>query len=361
MKKIFFCFVFLKMSTAFTQNGVGIGTGNVSINSNAVVDMSKSNKGLLIPRLTEIGRIDINSPAEGLMVYDSTLHRTYQFQDGVWQYLLDNAHWSKSTSTKKYTFSMDSVGIGTSTPDARLEVNGNIRTRSALLADDDVIAGKILKGSNLTATGNIFMSGRATVAGDIRTESSVIVDNVNPIVQLKDGNTNKGFIETSGNDFHLGTSPGNKSGKTIIRMNGTDLISIDTSSNFKVLTGGAGGNLHMNSKITRLLSPDENMLPILFGKVYGNSSQAWMSTDNGTILNTGPGIYTIKTYSARFSARASVLVTVAGELPLVASAVHIAETGTGYNFMVVIINPLTQTYTNADFNFIVSDPMNIFN
>ncbi len=357
MKKVIFFLLFLQSSGAYTQTAIGIGLGQATINTNAVLDMSKSSKGLLIPRLTQIGRLNINSPANALMLYDSTTKRTYQLQDGLWRYFITNSYWTRSSVTnKQQIYSLDSVGLGTSSPDARLEVNGNIRTRTALLAGDDVIAGSILKGDDMASRGNIFIAGSTFVEGNIISQSSVVVDNANPNVQLKSGGINKGFIQTSGDDFRLGTNSGNTTGKTIIRMDGRDIISIDTASGFKVLIGGSGGNISTGRKVARQIGPTENMLPILFGKVYGNNSQAWMST-TGTILNTGTGTYEIFSYSARVSGRSSILVTVAGTAPLIGSAVHVC---CGTKIKVEIINPLTGVLTNADFNFIVLDPENTF-
>ncbi len=356
MKKIPIILVLL-LSTAigFTQTGVGIGTA--AVNSNAVVDMSKSNRGLLMPRLTQFGRLFISSPAEALMLYDTTFDRTYLYIDGLWRYLLNSTFWLRSsTPNTKYIYSFDSVGIGATSPDARLEVNGNIRIRSSLLVDNDVKAANFLKGNNLTTNGNVSITGSAAVSDNIITQSSVVVDDATPIVQLKSGGVNKAFMQADGDDFRIGTNSGNTTGKTIIRMNGTDIISIDTSSGFKVLIGGSGGNIDVGYKVVRLLAPNENMLPELYGKVYGNNSQVWMST-NGTILNTGTGTYEVDSFSARVSARASILVTVAGSLPLTASAIYVC---CGVKIKIQITNPLTGALTNADFGFIVMEPLNIY-
>jgi hypothetical protein len=52
----------------YSQN-VGIGISNP--NQSALLDMSSNSKGLLIPRMTTAAITAINSPAKGLLVYDS--------------------------------------------------------------------------------------------------------------------------------------------------------------------------------------------------------------------------------------------------------------------------------------------------
>lgn len=354
MKKVFFFSLLLNAGVAFGQTGVGINLGNTPINDNAIVDMSKSTKGLLIPRLTQSARLNISRPANGLMLMDTSLNRSYQYQNDGWRYLLNNSFWSRSAFRSNHLFSLDSIGIGTTSPDARLEVNGNISVRSSLTADDDVIAGGILKSDDMTATGNIYIGGNTSVKGQIISQSLVIVDDASPIVQLKTGSVNKGFVQVSGDDLFLGTSTGNTTGKTIIRMDGRDIISIDTSANLSVLVGGTGGNITMARRLTRQVGPNENMMPILYGKVYGNGSQLWMSNNINSITNIGTGVYEIYA-SVRMSGRSSLLVTVTGTGPLIATAEYI----NALTFKVHVINALTGAPTNSDFNFIVLDPQNL--
>lgn len=68
MKKIFFAFAFLVMSFGLAQ--VGIGTTNPS--PSAVLDIYSSSKGVLLPRLTNVERAAIASPAQGLLIYNTS-------------------------------------------------------------------------------------------------------------------------------------------------------------------------------------------------------------------------------------------------------------------------------------------------
>ena len=53
----------------FGQNNVGIGTNTPD--PSAVVDMTATDKGMLVPRVTTVQRTGITAPAEGLLVYDT--------------------------------------------------------------------------------------------------------------------------------------------------------------------------------------------------------------------------------------------------------------------------------------------------
>ena len=52
------------------DNATNVGIGTTSPNPSALLDLTATDKGLLIPRLTASQRCAINNPANGLMVYD---------------------------------------------------------------------------------------------------------------------------------------------------------------------------------------------------------------------------------------------------------------------------------------------------
>jgi hypothetical protein len=68
-----------------TGGNVGFGTGTPS--SKAIVEMSSTTQGLLLPRLTTTQMNAISSPPEGLMIYN-TDETTLAFYDGTaWQFV----------------------------------------------------------------------------------------------------------------------------------------------------------------------------------------------------------------------------------------------------------------------------------
>lgn len=71
MKKSFFLMIYLATIITTLQAQVGINTATP--NSSAALDIVSSDKGMLIPRMTSTQRTAISNPAEGLMVYDTTL------------------------------------------------------------------------------------------------------------------------------------------------------------------------------------------------------------------------------------------------------------------------------------------------
>lgn len=65
--------------------GGSVSIGAASIAASAKLDVSSTTQGVLIPRMTTTQRNAISSPAEGLAVYDLTLHKLYVYDGSVWQ------------------------------------------------------------------------------------------------------------------------------------------------------------------------------------------------------------------------------------------------------------------------------------
>ena len=67
--------------TAFSQS-VGIGTETPD--SSAILDLSSTTQGILVPRMTDLERDAINNPADGLLVYVTTDSTFYCFDGNSW-------------------------------------------------------------------------------------------------------------------------------------------------------------------------------------------------------------------------------------------------------------------------------------
>ncbi len=136
MKKI----IFLTTILIITRVGFGqvaIHADGTGPDSSAVLDINADDKGFLIPEMTAAQRDNIQNPADGLMVFVTDNMCFYYFRKNKWVKIGTGASgWYKE---QNITFTMDSVGIGTSSPQSRLEVNGRIAQtgtgRSVFLGD----------------------------------------------------------------------------------------------------------------------------------------------------------------------------------------------------------------------------------
>ena len=99
MKKLFTLsyFLFLISYSLFSQS-VGVGTNTP--NASAQLDVNATNKGVLVPRVTNGQMLAIASPANGLLVYN-TDSACFAYRNATaWVFLKGNANASNDWSTK---------------------------------------------------------------------------------------------------------------------------------------------------------------------------------------------------------------------------------------------------------------------
>ena len=111
MKNIYLPVALLVAGVVYAQ----IGIGNNSPDPSSILDLSATNKGLLLPRLTTTQRNASNgilSPVGGIVIYDSTVNCVLiSFDKGKWK----NACTGKEVSTTLgSTSSVAKIGIGIS-------------------------------------------------------------------------------------------------------------------------------------------------------------------------------------------------------------------------------------------------------
>src|SRR5690554_4407150 len=118
MKKlalILFCNVLLVMNIVNAQQNVGFGT--TSPHASALLDMTATDKGLLIPRVTLLainnGTAPVNNPATGLLVYNSagSLEKGFYYWDGT-QWVMVGAGGSSECTTLDGAYNCGGAGAG---------------------------------------------------------------------------------------------------------------------------------------------------------------------------------------------------------------------------------------------------------
>lgn len=137
-------FFFLASLNGFAQS-ISINADGAAPDSSAMLDVTDTTKGILIPRMTEAQRNAINKPATGLLLFQTDLDSGFYFNQGTplspdWYRITtqaDSNHWSRN-DTSIY-FNEGFVGIGTNDPKARLHLygRGSLGAGSRLVFGDD--------------------------------------------------------------------------------------------------------------------------------------------------------------------------------------------------------------------------------
>lgn len=108
MKKNYFKIITLFISSLFTlkcfSQSVSVNNTGAAADSTAMLDVSSTTKGLLIPRMTSQQRTAIASPATGLLVYQTNGDAGFYYYNGAnWFLLVTTAVNTNRQNTLIYT------------------------------------------------------------------------------------------------------------------------------------------------------------------------------------------------------------------------------------------------------------------
>ncbi len=122
-------------SMLFVRDDIAVGINNAAPNASAVLDISATAKGVLIPRLTSAQRLAIVTPATGLLVFETVTNQFMYFDGTIWRPLLADATGWKTTgnagtiATANFAGTTDLVDFVFRTNNvnrARIKANGQV-------------------------------------------------------------------------------------------------------------------------------------------------------------------------------------------------------------------------------------------
>lgn len=276
MKQLLLLLVFA--TAIITLNAQNVGIGTTSPNASALLDLSSTTRGFLLPRVTTTQMFAIQNPANGLMVFNTTYSQLYHYDGSSWRSILNATYWMRPIANRDVlSNATDSIGIGITLPTRLVDVNGTMRVRGTLFADEAINVQTAL------VTNNFIVGGTGVVAGSLQTNDELIINSASAILQMRAASVNKGFLQLSGDNVRIGTNSGNEDGKFIIRNNGGDRLSVDKS-----------GIVNVTNKITSTATGDAPITPLCWGLTHFETGALRRGTANVTVSRVEKGIFSIK-------------------------------------------------------------------
>ncbi len=169
-------FLILMLTACITHAQVAINTTGANPDNSAMLDVTSTTKGMLIPRMTTAERTSIPAPAAGLLVYDNTLSLFYYHTGSAWAPLATSV-WN--TAGNSGTISGTHF-IGT-TDNQHLDIRTNNIVHTRIRTNGQIEV--------LNTGGSVYLGENAGLNDDLTINTNVGVG-YNALANVVSGNSN---------------------------------------------------------------------------------------------------------------------------------------------------------------------------
>lgn len=126
MKNLIIFIVLLIFTAQLKAQNAALNTDGSLPDNSSMLDIKSTTKGILIPRMTQVQRNAIATPATGLLVYQTDLTKGFYYYDGsAWVFIGNStAGWSTTGNTGT-TPGTNFIGT-TDAKDLKIKVNNTV-------------------------------------------------------------------------------------------------------------------------------------------------------------------------------------------------------------------------------------------
>ncbi|MCW9036739.1 hypothetical protein [Altibacter sp.] len=165
---------FILAPVMITQTTAQIGMGTTTPNPSSMLDISSSNSGLLVPRMTTAQRTAISTPANSLLVFDTTIRAYFYYDTTITSWVKMASDTDKRNNYKLIKSAADlapelTAGAGTRyllTANTLYEINGTVALAAPIEMNNAYIAGRDTNEDILLRSGGVLFTG--ATGGSIR-------------------------------------------------------------------------------------------------------------------------------------------------------------------------------------------------
>jgi len=177
MKKLLIL-VFMFPTCLLAQVGIGTTTPHAS----SALEISSTNSGILIPRMTEVQRDAIVTPVTGLLIYQTNNTPGFYYYTGIiWMTFggADNDWTMHANGTDMFNANTGNIGVGTNTPTTKLHVESTGAAGSLLNQNFETFLAPMTTGGSANwgiQTTNVNAGTNASGSGVIADSQSTYMD-----------------------------------------------------------------------------------------------------------------------------------------------------------------------------------------
>ncbi len=247
------------------QAQVGIGTNTP--NASAILDLTATDKGLLVPRMTLAQKNAIPTPATGLIVFQTDgTSGTYQYNGSTWGIILSGTDAWRITGNTGTSATSNFIGT-TDAVDFITKTNGTERIRVS--STGNIGIGNASPGSALDVKGTIRLSG--STSGYVGFSPAAAAGSTTYTLPIADGSNGQQLTTNGSGTLSWAAAGGGGSGWSLTGNSGTTAV-----TNFI----GTTDNIDLTFKRNSTTSGNIGLATTSFGV----SSSA--STTNGAAFGT---------------------------------------------------------------------------
>lgn len=197
---------------SYSQVGIGTTTPDAS----SILDITSTNQGLLLPRLTTANENAIISPATGLLLYNTNLNE-FRFNYGT----PASPNWIKTSRNISVKYSNNAA-------DTAINVNNNAAINAPIISTLEWNDNPLIYNVNaVTNTITITTAGRYRISVNVSLTTASATDRLTPEMWIEVNGTQRGTFSSTG---YIRTNNGHQESSLhiteVFELNANDVISV---------------------------------------------------------------------------------------------------------------------------------------
>jgi len=279
-----------------------VGIGTESPQASSALDITSSDKGFLMPRMTSAEKLNISpsASAEGLQVYDTDTKSIWVFDGSQWNQSQSSSKFIDGTNPLDAVFTGGNVGIGTTDPEGLLDI---VSTSSGLILNRVANTAAVTAPINGMIVYDVSTNCTKFYENDAWTDCVSIGGSATAAVLAADCDQNgfegsyvSGVAFGASNDFTV-TFTNNSFSTSNISLTTSDLVLSGTALGSVTVASVAPTSVTLTAGQTQVVTYQLSGSPVV-GELQADWSKISLSCTKTKTVGTGDASFTLPATAA---------------------------------------------------------------